>query len=59
MQLKADETNLNADLTPAAYDEHFKTEHFANLRRVIGEEGLLAAPLDMKKVREFARFESR
>ena len=59
MKLEADETNLNADLTPAAYAEHFKTEHFATLGKLIGEEGLLAAPLDIKKVREFAGFESR
>ncbi|OBT98687.1 hypothetical protein VE01_03316 [Pseudogymnoascus verrucosus] len=45
--------------TQEAFDEHFKTEHFAALGKLIGEGGLLARPLDIKKVRPFGGFESR
>ena len=59
MKGRENETDPNADLTQEAYDEHFHTEHFAALGAAFGEEQLLAAPLDIKKVREFAGFESR
>jgi hypothetical protein len=45
--VEADGTNQDTDLTPEAFEEHFKTEHFAALGKTISEEGLLAAPLDI------------
>lgn len=59
MRSKVTETDLNTDHTQEAFDEHFKTEHFAALGKLIGEGGLLARPLDIKKVRPFGGFESR
>ena len=57
--MEGTETNINADLTQEAYDEHFNTEHFVALGTAFGEEQLLAAPLDIKKVRAFGGFLSR
>ena len=59
MKGRGNETNPNADLTQEAYDEHFNTEHFAALGTAFGEEQLLAAPLDIKKVKAFGGFLSR
>jgi hypothetical protein len=59
MEWKADGTNQDTDLTPEAFAEHFKTEHFAILGKTISEEGLLAVPLDIKKVNQFAGFGGR
>lgn len=59
MKGRENETDPNADLTQEAYDEHFHTEHFAALGAAFGEEQLLAAPLDIKKVKAVGGYLSR
>ncbi|CZR70292.1 uncharacterized protein PAC_20194 [Phialocephala subalpina] len=48
---------LNKD--QATYDAHFKTEYFQKLGEVIPQEGLLAAPLDIKTIKPIGGFLSR
>jgi len=43
----------------ATYDAHFKTEYFQALGKAIGDEGLLAAPLDIKTIKPIGGFVSR
>ncbi|KAF7876357.1 hypothetical protein EAF04_001450 [Stromatinia cepivora] len=43
----------------AAYEAHFETSYFAELGRILPEEGVLGAPIDIKKIKPIAGFESR
>ncbi|KAF7943509.1 hypothetical protein EAE96_011432 [Botrytis aclada] len=43
----------------AALAAHMVTPHFIELGKVLSEEGLLGAPLDIKKIQPFAGFASR
>jgi len=47
------------DKDQATFEAHFKTDYFQNLGKVIPEEGLLAAPLDLKTIKPVAGFASR
>jgi len=43
----------------ATYEAHFKTSYFTELGKRLPEEGVLGAPLDIKKIKPFAGFPSR
>lgn len=51
--------NKMQDKDKAAYDAHFKTDYFQKLGQVMPEEGLLAAPLDIKTIKPIGGFASR
>jgi quinol monooxygenase YgiN len=50
---------MTTDANQAAFEAHGKTEHFQSVVKTATEEGLLAAPLDVKKVKAFAGFNKR
>ncbi|QSZ31163.1 hypothetical protein DSL72_000726 [Monilinia vaccinii-corymbosi] len=43
----------------AAHEAHFKTPYFTEFSKTFTDEGLLGAPVDIKKMKLFAGFESR
>ncbi|ESZ92455.1 hypothetical protein SBOR_7172 [Sclerotinia borealis F-4128] len=43
----------------AAHEAHFKTSYFTALGKILPEEGVLGAPLDIKTIKPIAGFESR
>ncbi|TEY84188.1 hypothetical protein BOTCAL_0019g00120 [Botryotinia calthae] len=43
----------------AAVAAHANASYFIELKKILPEEGLLAAPLDLKKIQPFAGFASR
>ncbi|KAI9643625.1 hypothetical protein NHQ30_008247 [Ciborinia camelliae] len=43
----------------AAYEAHFQTSYFTELGKILPEEGVLGAPLDIKLIKPFAGFASR
>jgi len=43
----------------ATVDAHFRTEYFQALGKMIKEEGLVSAPLDLKFIKPFTGFASR
>lgn len=47
------------DKNKATYEAHFKTDYFQKLGEVIPQEGLLAAPLDIKTIKPVGGFAAR
>lgn len=47
------------DSDQATFDAHAVTEYFQALGKTIGEESLLAGPLDIKVIEPFAGYASR
>lgn len=48
-----------SDEDEEAHAAHFKTSYFVALGKLLPEEGVLGAPLDIKKIKPFAGFASR
>ena len=52
-------SDSDEDQDQAAWDAHLKTDYFQALGKTLGEENLLAGPLDIKTIKPFAGFASR
>lgn len=47
------------DKNKAAHEKHYQTEYFQALGKAIGDEKLLAGPLDVKTIKPIGGFASR
>jgi len=52
-------TDWFADKDQATFEAHIKTDYFQAAIKLLPEEDLLAAPLDIKKIQPFAGYTSR